>query len=217
VLSTHDQVLSGPTGQTYIGCVLPADRGYAADITASAEKIGRRLAREGVIGRFALDFVVVRTARGWKHFALEINVRKGGTTHPCLTLQLLTDGSYVADVGEFFTANRRPRCLVASDHVDLGSGVSLDELFTIAARRGLRPFRQTGVVFHMFGGLSYGFVGLTAIAETRGDAQELFDRVSRILGASPADRDGFMAASTTPKEVMSSLPRGTRSQTRLRA
>src|SRR5580704_16829382 len=30
LLSTHDQLLGGPSGQSYLGCVFPADTGYAA-------------------------------------------------------------------------------------------------------------------------------------------------------------------------------------------
>src|SRR5437773_10768183 len=60
LLSTHDQLLGGPSGQSYIGCRFPADPSYAPQITAEAAKIGARLAKEGVIGRFALDFVTVR-------------------------------------------------------------------------------------------------------------------------------------------------------------
>jgi len=33
LLSTHDQLLGGPSGQSYLGCVFPADTGYAALIT----------------------------------------------------------------------------------------------------------------------------------------------------------------------------------------
>src|SRR5216117_3740244 len=92
LLSSHDQLLGGPSGQSYLGCVFPADPGYAASITQEAAKVGRRLAKEGVIGRFALDFVVVRAKNGkWEPYAIEINLRKGGTTHPFLTLQFLTD------------------------------------------------------------------------------------------------------------------------------
>src|SRR5207247_267504 len=53
LLSTHDQLLGGPSGQSYLGCMFPADTGYAGLITAEAAKVGRRLAKEGVIGRFA--------------------------------------------------------------------------------------------------------------------------------------------------------------------
>src|SRR5437016_9856251 len=82
LLSTHDQLLGGPSGQSYLGCVFPADTGYAALITRQAEKVGARLAKEGGIGRFALDFVVVRSNGIWEPYAIEINLRKGGTTHP---------------------------------------------------------------------------------------------------------------------------------------
>ena len=62
LLSTHDQLLGGPSGQSYLGCVFPADFAYARAISDDAATIGARLAREGVLGRFALDFVVVRDA-----------------------------------------------------------------------------------------------------------------------------------------------------------
>ena len=93
-LSTHDQLLGGPSGQSYLGCRFPADSRYAKAITREAAKIGARLSREGVIGRFAVDFVVVRDQSDvWTPYAIEINLRKGGTTHPFLTLQFLTGGN----------------------------------------------------------------------------------------------------------------------------
>src|SRR5262249_37396117 len=95
LLSTHDQMLGGESGQSYLGCRFPADEASATLISREAAKIGRRLAKEGVLGRFALDFVVARDGGGpWKPYAIEINLRKGGTTHPFLTLQFLTDGAY---------------------------------------------------------------------------------------------------------------------------
>ncbi len=64
LLSTHDQMLGGPSGQSYLGCRFPADFGYAAAISDAARIVGERLAREGVMGRFAIDFVAVREPRG---------------------------------------------------------------------------------------------------------------------------------------------------------
>ena len=94
LLSTHDQLLGGASGQTYLGCVFPADPAYSRLISEPAVVIGERLAKEGALGRFALDFVVNRDAAGnWSAYAIELNLRKGGTTHPFLTLQFLTDGS----------------------------------------------------------------------------------------------------------------------------
>jgi hypothetical protein len=84
LLSTHDQLLGGPSGQSFLGCLFPASTEYAPAITREAAMVGRRLAKEGVLGRFALDFVVVRSSegRGWDVYAIELNLRKGGTTIP---------------------------------------------------------------------------------------------------------------------------------------
>src|SRR5262249_28691501 len=113
LLSTHDQLLGGPSGQTFMGCRFPADPAYAAAITREAAKIGERLAKEGVIGRFALDFVTVRKNGVWEPYAIEINLRKGGTTHPFLTLQFLTDGTYDPESATFTAPSGRTKCFVA--------------------------------------------------------------------------------------------------------
>ncbi len=140
LLSTHDQLLGGPSGQSYLGCRFPADFAYARAISHESMKVGERLAREGVLGRFALDFVTVKDAAGeWSPYAIEINLRKGGTTHPFLTLQFLTDGRYDAATGLFMTQAGREKHLVATDHFESDSlrGLSIDDLFDIVARHGL--------------------------------------------------------------------------------
>ena len=38
LLSTHDQLLGGPSGQTYLGCRFPADFGYAREITQRGDE-----------------------------------------------------------------------------------------------------------------------------------------------------------------------------------
>ena len=63
LLSTHDQLLGGPSGQRYLGCVFPADPAYSRLISEPALAVARRLAEMGVRGRFALDFVVVGCRR----------------------------------------------------------------------------------------------------------------------------------------------------------
>lgn len=186
-LSTHDQVLGGATGQTYLGCRFPADSAYATSIMSEAAKVGARLAREGVVGRFAIDFVSVREQSGeWKSYAIEINLRKGGTTHPFLTLQFLTDGAYDADKGVFTTAFGEQKCFVASDHQDsaLYRVFTPDDLFDLVARHNLHfdQTRQTGVVFHMMSALGEaGRVGLTAVDNTPAEADLLFRKAVEML------------------------------------
>ena len=186
LLSTHDQLLGGPSGQSYLGCVFPADKGYAPLITREAAKVGRRLAQEGVIGRFALDFVVVRSDGKWEPYAIEINLRKGGTTHPFLTLQFLTDGKYDPDTAIFTAPNGQQKFFVASDHVESPAYRTLtpDDLFDIVVRHNLHfgQTRQTGVVFHMMSALGeLGRTGLTAVGNSRDDAKALYDRAVAVL------------------------------------
>jgi pheganomycin biosynthesis PGM1-like protein len=187
LLSTHDQILGGPSGQSYIGARFPADTGYAAEITREAAKIGARLAREGVIGRFALDFVVVRDDGGpWRPYAIELNLRKGGTTHPFLTLQFLTDGTYDPEAAEFTAPSGRRKCFVASDKVQSEAfrGLTPEDLFDVAVRHGLHfdQSRQTGVVFHMMSAMpEHGRLGLTAIGESHGQADELYEGTVSVL------------------------------------
>ena len=38
LLSTHDQMLGGASGQSYLGCRFPADSGYAAAISRDAPR-----------------------------------------------------------------------------------------------------------------------------------------------------------------------------------
>jgi hypothetical protein len=192
VLSTHDQLLGGHDGQSYVGCVFPADPAYAYAITEEAAKVGRRLARDGVIGRFAVDFVVVRDADGaWRCDAIEINLRKGGTTHPFLTLQYLTDGRYEPAAATFTAPSGARKCFVASDRVESPSFVGLtpDALFAVAARHGLSfdPASETGIVFHMLASLvDAGRFGMTAVADTIPDAHARFARARAVLEADAA-------------------------------
>src|SRR6266542_1725972 len=186
LLSTHDQMLGGPSGQSYLGCVFPADTGYAGLITREAAKVGKRLAKEGVIGRFALDFVVVRSNGKWEPYAIEINLRKGGTTHPFLTLQFLTDGTYDSETAIFTAPNGQEKFFVARDHVESPQYRTLtpDDLFDIVVRHKLHfgQTRQTGVVFHMMSALGeLGRMGLTAVGNSHEEARATYDRAIAVL------------------------------------
>jgi hypothetical protein len=187
LLSTHDQLLGGPSGQSYLGCRFPADFGYARAITTEAAKVGERLAREGVLGRFAVDFVVVREAGGgWTPYAIELNLRKGGTTHPFLTLQFLTGGTYDPVTALFSAPSGREKHLVATDHLESDQlrALSIADLFDVAVRHRLHfdHARQSGVVFHMMSALSeLGRVGLSAVGDTPEQADATFRRAERVL------------------------------------
>jgi hypothetical protein len=187
LLSTHDQLLGGASGQKYLGCVFPADNAYAAAIAEPAMVIGRHLAKLGVLGRFAVDFVVVQDDSGaWTPYAIELNLRKGGTTHPFLTLQFLTDGTYDGERGVFLTPSGTAKYLVATDHFedDRLKALTVRELFDVVVRHGLHfdQARRTGVVFHMISCLTEcGRVGLTAVGDTPEDARRLYEKAQSVV------------------------------------
>ena len=188
IMSTHDQVLGGAHGQTYFGCHFPADPGYASLIAAEGLKVGRRLAREGVIGRAGVDFVTAQRDGAWESYALEINLRCGGTTHPLFALTSLTDGVYDPLAGEWRTRMGDLKYYAATDHLDSPAYQSLtpDDLLDVVEQKGLGwdGEREVGVVLHMVSAIAVaGRVGLTAIGDTLDEARQRYYGVKAAIDA----------------------------------
>ena len=189
LLSTHDQILGGESGQVFIGSSFPADPAYGAEISRCALALGEILADRGVIGRFAIDFVVSRSGNGpWTTNAIELNLRKGGTTHPFLTLQFLTDGTFNRDTGLFTSPSGQPKYYVASDHVDVPglSALAPHDILDMALMQDLHfdQARQVGSIFHMLSALpTESQVGVTSVGDSPEDAQARYDAVVAALFA----------------------------------
>jgi hypothetical protein len=181
LLSTHDQLLGGASGQSFVGSVFPADESYAREIAEDARAVGRLLAARGVLGRFAVDFLTVRRGDTWDRYAIELNLRKGGTTHPYLTLEFLTDGRYDGERALFVTPKGQTKFFVSTDRLESPAYrvFQPDEVFDVAVRERLHfdHTTETGVVFHMLSALgTHGVLGVTAMGHTREDAKSLFER-----------------------------------------
>ncbi len=187
ILSTHDQILGGPDGQIFLGCSFPADAAYRLDLQELGLRIGENLAEKGVIERFGVDFIAVQQPDGsWDLQAIEINLRKGGTTHPFMTLKFLTHGHYNFTNGLFYSQQGHAKYYIASDNLqkDQYRGLLPSDLMDIIAYHRLHfdSSTQTGTVFHLIGSLSeYGKVGLTSIGNSLEEAQAIYDRVVQVL------------------------------------
>lgn len=186
IVSSHDQVLGGRTGQVFLGCTFPAHPDYRNQIHDAADRVATELADAGVIGRFSVDFVSVRQAEGWKHYALEVNLRKGGTTLPYLMLKFLTGGVYDPDTGIYTTPTGQARYYHASDNVerDRYRGLTPDDLMDITVQNELhfRSHRQQGVVFHLIGALSeFGKLGVVGIGHSPERASQLYRETVEVL------------------------------------
>lgn len=186
VISTHDQVLSGENQQIFAGANFPASDDYSVELSEITKKIGQTLRDKGALGRFGVDFMSVKSDDGWNHYAIEINLRKGGTTHPFLMLQFLTEGYYDSDLGSYVLPDGRTRYYFATDNLqnDAYKGLTPLDLIDIAMHHALH-FDHTkceGVMFHIISALSqYGKLGLVSIASSPQKAIEYYQRVIDVL------------------------------------
>ncbi|HNP64735.1 MAG TPA: peptide ligase PGM1-related protein [Woeseiaceae bacterium] len=194
LISSHEQVLGGKTGQAYLGCRFPAQDDYRKLLLDDAQKVGEVLSRQGVIGRFAIDFMVTKDQQGWKAHAIEINLRMGGTTPPFHALEFLTGGELDAQTGHFVAPNGQTKFYSATDNLKSPAyrGLLPEDLFEIIWHSGIgfKHSTGTGVLFYMIGALSqYGKLGVTCIGNSSDEAQALFANTVRILDANTAGDD----------------------------
>jgi hypothetical protein len=187
-ISTHDQILGGPSGQIFLGCSFPAHDDYRLQIQDAGMRIGHVLGRYGVVSRFAIDFLVYRRppARDWHVMALEINLRMGGTTHPYLALQFLTGGALDPGTGLYLSPSGHAKYYRATDNLysPAYQGLLPDDLIEILTINKLHYSHGTesGVLFHLIGALSeFGKLGVTAIANSREEVDELYRRTLVVL------------------------------------
>ena len=193
ILSTHDQELGGPDGQIFLGCSFPARPDYRLEIQAMGQRIGEELARQGALERYGVDFIAVAKgdpeAPEWDLQAIEINLRKGGTTHPLMAMKMLTEGHFHPTDGLFYTKQEQIRYYRASDNLQKPHyrGLLPSDLMDIIVTRRLHfnSISGVGAAFHLMGSLSeYGKVGLTCIGTSPDHAREIYDQVVTALDES---------------------------------
>lgn len=186
-LSTHDQLLAGENAQVFQGSVFPANVDYRLAIQQAGVAVGRELRDRGAMGRYAVDFVVVPQPDGsLRSAAIEINLRRGGTTHPMVALEILTSGYYDAGTGDYYAPSGRRKCYVSTDNCTHPNYRQLNsrDLLDLAVLHHINydPVTETGAVFHMMGALSpHGKVGMTCIADDLDTARAIDRRVRAML------------------------------------
>lgn len=191
VRATHEQLLGGPDGQTFAGCRFPARAEYAADLARHAAAVGRRIAERGIVGRVAVDFAAARDEHGhWRTWALEMNLRKGGTTHPYAALRNLVPGHYDAGAGRWIAEDGTSRAYLAIDSVQDPAWVGLAPAALVdhlaRADLGFDRSTRTGVVLHMLSGLTAtGRLGLIAIGADAAGADALHAAVLTRMATAP--------------------------------
>lgn len=186
VVSTHDQLLDTESGQVYLGCTFPANPAYSHEIGKMGYQVAEELSKVGAIGRFGVDFISVKVDGWWKHYAIEINLRKGGTTHPYLMLQFLMDGYYDHHTGIYHTPNGQNRYYLATDCLqsDAYKTLTPEDLIDVAICHDIQydATIQEGVMFHLLGALSeHGKLGMVCVGATPERAREFYERTVEVL------------------------------------
>ena len=202
LISTHDQILGGPSGQVYLGCRFPANDDYRVGLQQAGERVGHVLAAHGVVSRFGVDFLAHRNspAEPWSLTALEINLRVVGTTHPFLALKFLSGGRLDAASGLFYSLGGRAKYYIATDNLKSESyrGLLPEDLVDILTVHELHYDHRTesGVLFYLIGAMSeHGKLGMTAIANSHDEAQALYARTLTVL-----DRETAIGRVISPRE-----------------
>ncbi len=187
VVSTHEQLLGGEDHQVFLGAYFPAPQEMGSQISGDIVKLCFRLRDLGVLGRFSVDYISTKKENGeWENFAIEINLRKGGTTHPYQMLRFLTEGEFDASKNTYFIGNGQKRYYFSTDNlVDKRfNGLTPHDLIEIAMDNELMFDRskQEGVMFHIIGAMSqYGKLGVVSIGKTRSAARNLYEKTKKVL------------------------------------
>ncbi|CAM5241169.1 peptide ligase PGM1-related protein [Streptomyces canarius] len=189
MLSTQDQFFVGAAGQTYAGATAPALEDYRLELHALASRTGRALAAKGVVGIASVDFVSARAeGGGWRHHALEINLRMGGGTAPLNFLEGVAQARLDPATGSYLTPDDVPLCYVATDRLqhERYRTLTAQRVLGIASREGLlyRDRDRRGAVFSMLGALpEFGKMGAVVIDRSHGAARERYRAVVAALDA----------------------------------
>ena len=188
VIGTHEELMGGENAQTYAGCRFPASSRLAVKLGEMGAKIGTWMASEGVVGRFTANFLA--TPKGGdaldQLYAVDVHLRKGNTTLPLRTLQLLSGGNYHAHKGIFTDDRGQQLCYLSSDHFGAGQfkGMMPRDLLEIITCSDFHysSATHTGAVFHMLNGISeLGQTGITCIEREHEHAERLYYSVFQEL------------------------------------
>lgn len=210
LISTHDQILGGLSGQVYQGCSFPARDDYRLGLQRAGIRVGQVLARHGIVSRYGVDFLAWRhrPTDPWRVTALEINLRVVGTTHPFLALKFLTGGSLDSSSGQFLSLSGRSKCYRATDNLRSDAYRSLlpEDLIDIVTDNGLHYSHRTesGVLFHLIGAVSeYGKLGVTVIGNSPDEVDKLYAHTLSVLDAETVY--GHRAARPSPAPAESGV------------
>ncbi len=187
IASTHEQILGGSDGQKYLGCTFPALDVHRKLVIREAKKVGDWMIKKGMVGHFSIDFVTVQSNELEipKIYPIEINLRKGGTTHPFRIAYYLTKSKYNKRDGILY-CGKTPIYYMARDIVESEKYkvLSSSELIKMIDKSKISFNKNTkkGVMVYMPGMISeYGRFGALSVGHTKEEAEEYFKKLIKAI------------------------------------
>jgi hypothetical protein len=185
ILSTHEQCLGGVHGQSFQGCRFPARHAYAQEAMAMAERLGPYLAKLGCRGPVLLDLLARREPQGWRLWAIEINLRKGGTTHPFQLAATATGSVFDRSRGLLRTGDGEAVFYEASDafQQEHWRGLLPEQMVDALVKQGLyfNSASRRGCIPMRLGALSeHGLLGAICVGRSRRDAARLMQQLQAV-------------------------------------
>jgi hypothetical protein len=186
--STHDEIRSGELLLTTAGCRFPADDAYRQALQGAGLRVGRVLARRGLVSRASIEFLIAKQGGAGEPgiFGSEINLGVGGSTHPLLAVRFLSAGALDPASGLFHSPAGIPKYYRATDTLAAREyrGLSPDDLIEILTMNKLHysPRTESGALFYMLGAIAeLGRVGMVAVGSSREEAEAVYEHTVHVL------------------------------------
>jgi hypothetical protein len=149
--------------------------------------VAKTLSFNGVIGPVSVDFLVVEEKRKEPSiYAIEINIRQGGTTHPFQSAKNILAAQYNQETGSLEDPEGDHRIYASYDNLVLNgkNGRDIHVLRRLMQEHGLAYNKQTksGFIFHMMSALEeFGKCGYTLIARDQRQRISLERKLFKVL------------------------------------
>jgi len=187
IISSHEQILGGPNKQNFLGCAFPSRDLHRQLIAKEAKKVAIWMAKKGMIGHFGIDFVTIQKTPDHtpRVYPIEINLRKGGTTHPYRLAYFLTSAHYDSKKG-ILHSGKIPVCYEARDIIESEKYKALTpgKLIEIieSSKIGFNKNTKKGVLVYMPGMISeYGKFGAIAIGHSHQEASAYYKKMIKLI------------------------------------
>jgi hypothetical protein len=186
IVSTHEQILGGLESQKFLGCAFPSLPDHRKSIVQEAKKVAIWMAKKGMIGNFGIDFIVNRDTPKDKPevYPIEINLRKGGTTHPFRIAHYLTKSKYKAD--GLLYSGKTPIYYLSRDLIENKEykKISANELIELVkgSKIHFNKYSKRGVLVFMPGAITkYGKFGAICIGHSSAEAENYYKKLIRLI------------------------------------